>query len=362
MRRSSTKYHHLRDWLLKTVSNDKVAVDKLPAERKIAEARGVSRVMVRRAVKSLVEEGVLESRPGIGTFVNRDFVNTYNSRRNGDTLIGIAMHEGKLRTRSLSPYVWNVLQSIIRRLTSQGVRCELLSLEYSGPTAASELVGKGVQGVVWIAPVDDALETVDCLREKGVPSLFVGGSFIKSPFPVQRVCCDDFQGAVMATEHLLDAGHRRVLFVSNAPSRHVVRPRWEGFELALARYGLEPDTELTLTTPRFDVLEREVCEKARRDLFSGVFVADGIYLPSTYFALRMAGRSIPGETSLITFDQPIPGTCPGLDDITSVTQPLRELGETAAKRILAILRGDHRRDDIILKPKLNRGTTCARTN
>jgi GntR family transcriptional regulator len=45
--------------------------DALPGEREMAERFGVSRVTVRKAIKELLDEGMLEQRQGAGTFVNR---------------------------------------------------------------------------------------------------------------------------------------------------------------------------------------------------------------------------------------------------------------------------------------------------
>ncbi len=51
------------------VNGDLSAGDKLPNERNLAEQFGVSRTVVREAIKTLKQEGLIEIRPGLGTFV-----------------------------------------------------------------------------------------------------------------------------------------------------------------------------------------------------------------------------------------------------------------------------------------------------
>ena len=52
------------------VNGDLQSGDRLPAERELTERFGVSRTVIREAVKSLQEKGLVEIRPGVGTFVH----------------------------------------------------------------------------------------------------------------------------------------------------------------------------------------------------------------------------------------------------------------------------------------------------
>lgn len=55
--------------------------DALPGERELAERFGVSRVTVRKALKELLDEGLLQQRQGAGTFVNRGQQTPYVEQR-----------------------------------------------------------------------------------------------------------------------------------------------------------------------------------------------------------------------------------------------------------------------------------------
>ncbi|SKA74525.1 FadR/GntR family transcriptional regulator [Desulfobaculum bizertense] len=81
----ATVYEHIVRRINEMLESGELeAGDKIPPERRLAEAFGVSRNSVREAIRVLSEQGILESRPGCGTFVKahkgRDFLEGLASR------------------------------------------------------------------------------------------------------------------------------------------------------------------------------------------------------------------------------------------------------------------------------------------
>ena len=63
-------YYQLAEWLKEQVSRGVLAPgEQLPSERELGEQAGISRMTARQAVSYLVRQGVLEVKPGVGTFV-----------------------------------------------------------------------------------------------------------------------------------------------------------------------------------------------------------------------------------------------------------------------------------------------------
>jgi len=167
------------------------------------------------------------------------------------------------------------------------------------------------------------------------------------------VLVDNRAAARDATEHLLGLGHRRIAFVEGPPGLHTSAHRLEGFEEAMAAAGAEP-----ARLP--GGFEYEAGDAAADALLAAGELPDAILAVNDEVAiglltgLRRAGVDIPGRVSLAGIDDTRPAR---LVDLTSVSLPLHELGERAARLILEGGSGD-----VVLPHHLvPRGTTAARS-
>jgi LacI family transcriptional regulator len=167
------------------------------------------------------------------------------------------------------------------------------------------------------------------------------------------VLVDNRAAARDATEHLLGLGHRRIAFVEGPPGLHTSAHRLEGFEEAMAAAG----AELARLPGGF---EYEAGDAAAEALLAAGDLPDAILAVNDEVAiglltgLRRAGVDIPGQVSLAGIDDTRPAR---LVDLTSVSLPLHELGERAARVILEGAGGD-----VVLPHHLvPRGTTAARS-
>ena len=346
----------VREWILNIALSPDAEPDAIPPERHISQDLGVSRDTVRRAIKGLIEEGVLESRQGAGTFINRKAVERHNRRKAKDLSIGIVIFEGK-PTPNPSQYGWGVLQALIHHFNTHGIRTQLLGLEDSGALTARQILSQKLDGLVWISPSAQCSGTLDCLWENELPVVVVGGG--ATPKNIRQVVTDDMAGGYMAGEYFLKRAHKQVLFVSRPPSRPFTSDRHEGFVKAMATYGVKHDQALTLSAFEMLGVYNKVRELVRsRKPFTGVFCADGIYLRPVYNAIRDAGKQIPADYSLVTYDHSEPGDCSGIQ-LVEIHQRLDELGKTAARKLVAILTGRNgstARE--IIKPRLVEGNSC----
>jgi LacI family transcriptional regulator, galactose operon repressor len=167
------------------------------------------------------------------------------------------------------------------------------------------------------------------------------------------VLVDNHAAARDATEHLLGLGHRRIAFVEGPPGLHTSAHRLEGFEEAMAAASAEP-----ARLP--GGFEYEAGDAAADALLAAGELPDAILAVNDEVAiglltgLRRAGVDIPGRVSLAGIDDTRPAR---LVDLTSVSLPLHELGERAARVILEGGGGD-----VVLPHRLvPRGTTAARS-
>jgi LacI family transcriptional regulator len=189
---------------------------------------------------------------------------------------------------------------------------------------------------------------VDELQARGAAVVALAARDLDCP----HVLVDNRAAARDATDHLLALGHRRIAFVQGPAGLHTSAHRLEGFEAAMAAAGADP-----VRLP--GGFEYEAGHRAAAELLAAGALPDAILAVNDEVAiglltgLRRGGVAVPGDVSVAGIDDTRPAR---LVDLTSVSLPLHELGELAAR---AILTGEAR--DAVLPHRLvARGTTAPR--
>lgn len=144
-------------------------------------------------------------------------------------------------------------------------------------------------------------ETLEQASRTQMPFVVWGGHFGSQHYPV--VGTDNAQAARVATEHLLQHGRRRIVFVGD-PSIPEIKLRCDGYRQALAQgpQGTGPATIVKAhMTP--DAAYRSVLAHIGKGKpFDAVFAATDIIAISAMRALAASGRAIPGDVAVIGFD------------------------------------------------------------
>jgi DNA-binding LacI/PurR family transcriptional regulator len=182
-------------------------------------------------------------------------------------------------------------------------------------------------------------------RAEGAPSVYI----------------DDEAGGRLATEHLLELGHRRIAFVGDLEDGPFgftsSAARRRGYEAALRDAGVEPRRGLVRLGPH----RRDAARAATRDLLAlaepptAVFAASDHQALGAVEAARAAGLEVPRRLSVIGFDDVELARYCGL---TTVAQPLEESGALGAEALLTTLAGGTPRS-VELRLELQARTTTA---
>jgi LacI family transcriptional regulator len=178
---------------------------------------------------------------------------------------------------------------------------------------------------------------------------------------VDSVTVDNHGGAMMAVEHLLGHGHRRIGLVSDEPEISSSAERIDGYRDALAAAGVPVDEHLiSLGGPT-----RSDSYQATRRLLEGpdrptaIFTANNFMTVGAMHALSDLRLKVPRDISLVGFDD-LEWTTLVDPPLTVVAQPATELGAEAARRVLARLsNGGGRPRRIRLDTKLIVRASCA---
>jgi DNA-binding LacI/PurR family transcriptional regulator len=207
--------------------------------------------------------------------------------------------------------------------------------------------------VVYSMSADDPLFEAALLRR--LPTVIVDSPAV-GDLPAGApdfVGIDDRAAAETAVGHLLDLGHRRLGILSFGLSARVQagpadarlpaeavasvpRARLEGAARALAAAGLDwsavPVELVPITTPAGCLAgARALLDRAPG--LTAVFAFSDPLALAVREAARERGRSVPGDLSIVGFDD----TAPAAEGLTTIHQPLREKGRLAAERLLQAL-------------------------
>ncbi|MFC5847208.1 LacI family DNA-binding transcriptional regulator [Deinococcus petrolearius] len=219
--------------------------------------------------------------------------------------------------------------------------------------AVARLGQFGVDGLVLLAPYD-AHAVVRGLGTQ-VPFILVDAT---EDVDGTTVSIDQAGGAAIATEHLIGLGHRAILHISGPREWSDAELRYQGYVQTMTRRGLTP-----LARVEGDWSPASGFAAARRALGSGVAftaltVGNDQMALGAIAALRAAGLSVPGDVSVVGFDD-IPEAAYFDPPLTTVAQDFGLLGRKSLEELLRRIaepasRGRH----VIFQPQLIlRGST-----
>jgi DNA-binding LacI/PurR family transcriptional regulator len=157
-----------------------------------------------------------------------------------------------------------------------------------------------IDALILLAVADRAL--LATIAVSGLPTVVINAD-------VPRLALDAFLpdndgGAVLAVQHLLDHGHRRILHIT-APMRRTTRRRLAAYQRVLDEAGLVPDPALVLEVPLDPdaavTLMRARVGRLPRD-FTAVFCRNDLTALALLRVLREAGLRVPEDISVVGFD------------------------------------------------------------
>ena len=187
-------------------------------------------------------------------------------------------------------------------------------------SAVERLRAQGVDGILVIAPQESATQALLHLPDD-VP-VVAAEAGPDDPFPL--VAVDQVEGAQLATSHLLELGHRTVWHISGPPDWLEAQDRVDGWRATLEAAGASPPPVLVgdWSAHAGHELGREL---AGNPDVTAVFVANDQMALGLLRSLHEAGRRIPGDISVVGFDD-IPEAGYFTPPLTTVRQNFNEMG------------------------------------
>jgi DNA-binding LacI/PurR family transcriptional regulator len=223
----------------------------------------------------------------------------------------------------------------------------LISSDYDSIVENLEyLTNQAVEGMIVISPQVRVFEAIKQLAIQ-VPLVTLDSTGRDAP---RSLSVDQIAGARMATRHLIELGHREILHLAGPQDWIEAEARMRGF--------LDEIDEADLRThpPILGDWTAEFGYHAGRELvgyrdFSAVFAANDQMALGLLHAFREAGLDVPGDISVIGFDD-IPEAQHYWPPLTTVRQDFAEIGRRSIAILLDEIHGHARIDLAQILPEL----------
>lgn len=290
-------------------------------EVNIAAESGVSRMTARKAVQTLVDEGLLERRPGLGVFVRSESPSARRVRFVAGNLLwqpAVVVSQALKERAEESRLHVSVFDG---RGDVAAVVAELRSLPASGVAGA----------VVMTRHNPDFYRVLSEFVAVDFPFVVVGETLSELPAP--SVAADNRTGGRLAAEALIAAGHRDLAFLGDRAD--MSRLRTLGAIDACVKARIPPPRDLTSDDARFGNWEPFIVPLLRdairaKERPTGFLCSCDAVARIALKTLREEGLDVPRDASLVGFDDdPISEWI--TPPLTTIRLDFREIGRCALK-------------------------------
>jgi LacI family transcriptional regulator len=252
------------------------------------------------------------------------------------------------------PYSAELLKGVAR--AAQGTHYEILA--YTGGQnegwerrSLARLGGTLIDGAIMVTPTVVGVRT-------SIPVVAVDPH--EGPTDLPTVDADSLRGGRLATRHLIGLGHKRIALLSGRSDLDSARLREEGFRAEMAEAGLPIDEALVIDASFQPDRATEAAHRllTRENPPTAVFAANDITALQAMKVADELGLRIPEDLSVIGFDD-IPDAAAATPPLTTIRQPLQQMGEEAMRLLLDLLNGVDGPRHVRLDVELMERSTCA---
>jgi DNA-binding LacI/PurR family transcriptional regulator len=322
----------------------------------VASRAGVSKTTVSRVLNGkgeINENTVLKVRKAISELGYVPSAGAVGLARGTTQMIGMLVPD--------MAWPWaGIVQAVVATLETEGFGLRMLTWnrgEESLRRLGLQVAAKSFDGLLVIEP-EGAMGYITELHEAGLPVVLIDDRFQRPGFPY--VATTNRQGGEQAARHLLDIGRRRPLVVTGPETFGCTQERLDGFVDVYAEAGIEIG-QRSIICGHFDFERcRSAVKRALADglEFDSVFAHNDPSAAGVLAALHEGGLWVPQDVAVVGFDdvEMASYTYPAL---TTIRQPMREMGEAAARLLLDHVRGSPKAAPSCIVPTslVIRGTT-----
>ncbi len=254
-----------------------------------------------------------------------------------------SMTVGLLTNDSFGRFSFPIAEALEQTLADHGIAvfmCNATDDPDRERQHIEQLMRKRIDGLVVTARRADKRAPIGPLP--GVPIIYV-----YSQADDENALClipDDEGGAMLAVEHLVAQGRRRIAHIAGPERFDAVRLRRSGYVRALSASGLSYDPSIYLNGPWSEVWGRDAVSVLfgdKRPWPDALFCDNDQLARGASEALRERGIQVPREVAVVGFDNWDVMTLAARPPLSSVDLNLRSMGRIAGEALIDIMSGQH---------------------
>ncbi|WP_224784900.1 LacI family DNA-binding transcriptional regulator [Marinihelvus fidelis] len=300
---------------------------------------GVSQATVSRALRDspLVSEATREKVKQIARDLNYHVDRSAAGLRSGQTrtLAVLLFEDDTIGDASVNPYFLSMLGHITRSAARRDYDVLVAFQQLSENWHQHYEISNRADGIILLGygdfvSFDDKLER---LRRDDAHFVVWGAS--APGLDGRSVGCENRLGGEIATRHLLSLGRRRIAFFGEMDERcPEFRDRYDGYTDALNAEGIDIDPALQFDARGKESLGVQAVEQllASGTQFDAIFAASDLIAIGAIAALHEAGLSVPGDVSVVGYDDIHAASC-----ITPALTTIRQDPRAAAGALVDLL-------------------------
>lgn len=244
---------------------------------------------------------------------------------------------GAVVPRMTNPVYAEIIRDLENVCSKQGYLVMLCNTERQ-PDREKKLVqmlrAKQVDGVV-ITPHAEPEKLIEPLLKARIPVVV-----LEHDIPgVHCIGIDELHGGFIATQHLLELGHRRIALLKHKPTSALSTRRSLGYAYALEQAGLTPDLSLIIecdgTHQAGDVATRRLLKQKHPP--TAIVAHNDVLAIGALHAIRSVGLSVPEDVSVVGYDD-IASAAYLEPPLTTVRSPKAQMGALAGQTLLELIR------------------------
>ncbi|MCX6089941.1 MAG: LacI family DNA-binding transcriptional regulator [Candidatus Atribacteria bacterium] len=323
------------------------------AKNSKVSATTVSRVIHGNSkVSPKVREKVLETIKSLNYFPNENARAIVNKRTN---VIGLVL------TDISNPFYPTLLRGIENTINKSNFSMILCNTD-ENPTKEERflriLLEKRIDGLI-IVPTGPDISFLKTFEARNIPIVCVDR--VVRNVETDSVVVDNFHGAFIATEKLIQSSHQRIAIIGGNKNIFTIGERFRGYTEALDTHGIVTNQDY-IKMGGFTI---EDYEQDTLNVFSlatpptAVFSAGNLSTIGIYIALNKMKKKIPRDVSIVGFDDLVwvEALTPPL---TAISQPIYQIGATSAQLLLQRMlhEGPSEKQNIMLSTSLVIRESC----
>ncbi|HTO28640.1 MAG TPA: LacI family DNA-binding transcriptional regulator [Devosia sp.] len=254
-----------------------------------------------------------------------------------------SMTVGVLSTDSFGRFAFPIIEALEERLAEHGIAifmCNATDDPAREKQHLDQLLGKRIDGLLVTGRRMDKRPPV-AVPGQSMPVIYV---FSQADDP-EALCLlpDDHGGAMLAVRHLASIGRKRIAHVTGPETFEAVTLRHRGYRDALAAAGLQEIDGYYRNGKWSEAWGREAVASLfddKAETPDALFCGNDQIARGVTDALRERGIAVPDQVAVVGFDNWDVMTLAARPPLSSVDMNLRELGQVAGERLIAMIAGE----------------------